>query len=71
VEYGWTKGGGRVDKGWRMPTSYRLFIMVLEPYSGDDRGLFNELLKKVQKASDFPSKSIIILSLFRIITNYI
>ena len=29
VEEGWTKGGERVDKGWRNPTLSGLFLRVL------------------------------------------
>jgi hypothetical protein len=36
------------------------FLGDLEPYSGDGLGFSDEVLKKDQKVSDFPSKTIIL-----------
>jgi len=35
VEDGWTKGGGGVENGWRLPPLYGSFMPVLEPVSGN------------------------------------
>jgi len=73
VEYRWTKGGGRVDNGWRLLTSWISFVCFLQGVS-----LPIVLIKEVKKRNEIREvysifslfKGLILNILFAILINF-